>query len=85
MNQKNLTCGQPDRNSPDLVCGYPIPCPHHTAIIDTDVEFWVSMFNPRTKEWQRKKLKELNAKISIFETPKENSKKIEALQIILSQ
>ena len=27
-------CRKPDRDSPELVCGYPLPCPHHTAIID---------------------------------------------------
>lgn len=24
------TCAQPDRHVPKLVCGYPLPCPHHT-------------------------------------------------------
>lgn len=28
------TCQQPDRDEPKLVCGYPLPCPHHTAIVD---------------------------------------------------
>ena len=27
-------CTKPDRDNPKLVCGYPIPCPHHTVIID---------------------------------------------------
>jgi hypothetical protein len=30
------TCRQPDRDSPKLLCGYPLPCPHHTAILHTD-------------------------------------------------
>ncbi|MEE9598359.1 MAG: hypothetical protein V3V96_16425 [Acidiferrobacterales bacterium] len=29
-----LTCKRPDRHCPGLVCGYPLPCPHHTAAID---------------------------------------------------
>lgn len=29
-------CEQPDREIPELVCGYPLPCPWHTAIIHTD-------------------------------------------------
>lgn len=29
-----MTCTQPDRDNPKLQCGYPIPCPHHTFIID---------------------------------------------------
>ena len=28
------TCKHPDRDVPSLVCGYPLPCPHHTATID---------------------------------------------------
>jgi hypothetical protein len=30
------TCRHPDRDVPKLLCGYPIPCPWHTAIIDTE-------------------------------------------------
>ena len=35
MNQKYGTCEKPDKDNPKLICGYPIPCPHHTIIIDT--------------------------------------------------
>lgn len=28
------TCKHPDRDEPRLVCGYPMPCPHHTVVID---------------------------------------------------
>ena len=28
------TCNQPDRHEPKLVCGYPLPCPHHTLVIE---------------------------------------------------
>lgn len=24
------SCPCPDRHAPKLVCGYPMPCPHHT-------------------------------------------------------
>jgi hypothetical protein len=27
-------CKHPDCDVPKLVCGYPLPCPHHTVIID---------------------------------------------------
>ena len=27
-------CRRPDRDVPGLACGYPLPCPHHTAIIE---------------------------------------------------
>ena len=28
---KAQRCKRPDRHAPRLVCGYPLPCPHHTA------------------------------------------------------
>lgn len=31
-----LTCVQPDRDVPALLCGYPLPCPYHTAILEPD-------------------------------------------------
>lgn len=30
-----MTCRHPDRDVPKLVCGYPLPCPWHTVVIDT--------------------------------------------------
>ncbi len=29
------TCKRPDRHVPRLVCGFPLPCPWHTLVIDT--------------------------------------------------
>jgi hypothetical protein len=34
MKKTVLTCRAPDRDVPKIVCGYPLPCPHHTAIVD---------------------------------------------------
>ncbi len=28
------TCKKPDRDAPRLVCGYPMPCPHHTLVLE---------------------------------------------------
>jgi hypothetical protein len=33
-----LTCKHPDRDCPKILCGYPLPCPWHTAVIDTTVD-----------------------------------------------
>ena len=30
------TCRHPDRDQPKMLCGYPIPCPWHTAIIHAE-------------------------------------------------
>lgn len=32
---KPLFCQRPDRDAPRMKCGYPLPCPHHTATMDT--------------------------------------------------
>ncbi|KKM25937.1 hypothetical protein LCGC14_1590000 [marine sediment metagenome] len=32
--KERLICRAPDRDVPKLKCNYPLPCPHHTAIID---------------------------------------------------
>ena len=32
--RKDLVCNSPDRDVPGLICGCPLPCPYHTAIID---------------------------------------------------
>ncbi len=29
-----LYCKKPDRDVPGIECGYPLPCPYHTVIID---------------------------------------------------
>lgn len=28
------TCRHPDRHCPKMLCGYPLPCPHHTVVVD---------------------------------------------------
>ena len=30
-----MQCRRPDREFPGILCGYPLPCPYHTAVIDT--------------------------------------------------
>jgi hypothetical protein len=30
------TCRHPDRDMPKIMCGYPLPCPWHTVIINAD-------------------------------------------------
>ena len=33
-----MYCKQPDRDIPSLLCGYSLPCPYHTVIIDTSAK-----------------------------------------------
>ena len=33
-----VRCKKPDRDFPELICGYPLPCPWHTLVIDTTKE-----------------------------------------------
>lgn len=32
--KSNSRCQRPDRDAPKLRCGYPLPCPHHTVVLD---------------------------------------------------
>ena len=34
MTIDRLHCNQPDRDEPRMKCGYPLPCPHHTIVVD---------------------------------------------------
>lgn len=29
-----MYCKKPDRDVPEILCGYPLPCPYHTVTID---------------------------------------------------
>ena len=33
-----MNCKHPDRDVPKLVCGYPLPCPYHTVLINADAK-----------------------------------------------
>ena len=33
-----LSCNHPDRDIPKIKCGYPLPCPWHTVVIDLSEE-----------------------------------------------
>jgi hypothetical protein len=35
---RRLICNQPDRDEPRIKCGYPLPCPWHTAVMDLSHE-----------------------------------------------
>ncbi len=36
--KKRLFCKRPDRDVPGIICGFPLPCPYHTATIDMTTE-----------------------------------------------
>jgi len=31
---KSKYCNKPDRDVPGIQCGYPLPCPYHTVVIE---------------------------------------------------
>jgi hypothetical protein len=45
--------------------------------------FWLGMFKPRTKSWQRQHLRELKKGKSQFESESERQDKIKALKFLL--
>ncbi|VVB55213.1 Uncharacterised protein [uncultured archaeon] len=56
MKTKVLTCNQPDRDVPGIICGYPLPCPHHTVTI-TSQRITIPIHSPGQSH--RRKLKEI--------------------------
>ena len=38
MTIESLSCQHPDRDLPKITCGYPLPCPWHTVVIDISEE-----------------------------------------------
>ena len=34
--KSQLLCKRPDRDIAKMVCGYPLPCPHHTYTLEPD-------------------------------------------------
>lgn len=35
MKERGL-CTNPDHDNPNLICGHPLPCPHHTLVMNED-------------------------------------------------
>ena len=50
---------------------------------NTNVQFWVKQFAPRTQKWMKATRKRLRASVSSFETTEENQAKIAALNSLL--
>ena len=46
--KKRLMCQQPDVDEGGLRCGYPLPCPRHTVVIDkADVQVPIGLLKSR--------------------------------------
>lgn len=61
----------------------------HKKVLKVDnlanFEFWLGMFRPRTKKWQKETLKRLKAgKDNPFANPEEAGDKIKALEFLLN-
>lgn len=57
---------------------------------ETDMHFWIRMFGPRTKAWQRKTFSKLTKEVKLgtinpFSTEAERRSQIEALKILLGK
>lgn len=40
------TCQHPDRDVPEITCGYPLPCPYHTVEIELGSKAAMATFPP---------------------------------------
>lgn len=51
-----MICKKPDKDFPEMICGYPLPCPYHTITIDLKPEMptvtipatMIKKVNPKT-------------------------------------
>lgn len=48
-----LLCKHPDHGNPKMVCGYPIPCPYHTVVIDPGAKPVPTVTFPATADAMR--------------------------------
>lgn len=61
-------CEHGDRDVPSILCGYPLPCPYHTVILDTTTEPpCVKIPAPRFKEVDLDTLEKLKKIARIME------------------
>lgn len=49
-----MNCERPDRDVPSIKCGYPLPCPWHTAILEDGI-----LYAPKITNQQFKYLKKV--------------------------
>lgn len=64
MSTTHRFCTEPDRDVPKLRCGYPLPCPHHTVVVDASsdaVTLTVPHRAKRPSEAGRRRLIEIGA------------------------
>jgi hypothetical protein len=54
-----LFCQQPDRDVPRIKCGYPLPCPFHTVIVDLAAQAVTEPIESRVTSRARRALKEI--------------------------
>ena len=52
-------CNKPDRDVPGIICGHPLPCLYHTAVIDLSNPLFPVSNVERFDSNERKKLKEI--------------------------
>lgn len=64
MRKRQLTCRQLDRDCSKLKCGYSLPCPHHTAIIEQSTGYVYIPFTAKAAFNNRKKLVKIAEVIS---------------------
>ena len=61
-----LRCKRPDHDEPRMVCGFPLPCPYHTYVIDMVNK---SVHVPSGKSLSRKLARRLQMIADALEQP----------------
>ena len=66
MSDERHTCQNPDRHEMGLLCGHPLPCPYHTAIIDLENEEIVIPTKAKAALNARYRLGDIAAALIVF-------------------
>ncbi len=59
MKRTYTMCKYPDRDEPKIACGYPLPCPVHTVMLDLTTKPPV-LIQPITRPLRQKDKRRLN-------------------------
>lgn len=73
VGHKVLYCRHPDRDVPGIECGYPLPCPYHTVVIDTTGPV-PTVTRPVTRQVSGKQMDRLKEIAVLFHGEKKETK-----------
>lgn len=64
MKTEILRCNKPDRDVAGMKCGYPLPCPWHTVVIEQGAPLVNIPLDLKTTQLQRKNIRKLAVELN---------------------